>query len=153
MKKHSESFQFPRNHALDRLHAIKSMDWVQLYHIRPQVHHALNPLQFEYQENMGVKDDITYMLYQYSSHLNCEIYNTFLHHSATASQRNTARDKNDKSVGLDYRLPDRQSSVPATGKLQASSTGAPQGTVLSPVLHTSDFQYNSGFQPHAKVCR
>lgn len=40
-----------------------------LHHLRPQDQHALDPLQFAYQEKVGVDDSILYLLHQVHSHL------------------------------------------------------------------------------------
>ncbi|KAK3541752.1 hypothetical protein QTP86_002394 [Hemibagrus guttatus] len=51
-------------------HIMKTMEGVLLHHMRPQVRHAFNHLQFAFQEKVGVEDAITYMLHRSLSHLN-----------------------------------------------------------------------------------
>ncbi|KAI3355951.1 hypothetical protein L3Q82_004498 [Scortum barcoo] len=38
-------------------------------HLRPQTHHALDPLQFAYREKTGVEDAIIFLLHRSLSHL------------------------------------------------------------------------------------
>ncbi|KAG5279118.1 hypothetical protein AALO_G00106300 [Alosa alosa] len=45
------------------------MERLVLGMLRPQVRHALDPLQFAYQEKVGVDDAITYLLHRTHSHL------------------------------------------------------------------------------------
>lgn len=52
-----------------KLHIVKAMERVLLHNMRPQVCHALDPLQFAYRENVGVKKAIIYMLHRSLSHL------------------------------------------------------------------------------------
>lgn len=40
------------------------MEWLLLYLLRPQVRHALKPLQFAFQEKVGVEDAIIYLLHR-----------------------------------------------------------------------------------------
>ncbi len=142
-------------------HVMKTMEQLLLHHLRPQVRHALDPLQFAYQEKVGVEDAIVYMLHRSLSHLDRgsgAVRITFLDFSSASNTNQPqllGRKLTDMGVGshlvawiTDY----------LTGRLQyvrlgdcrsdtvVSSTGALQGTVLSPVLftlYTSDFKYNS----------
>lgn len=41
---------------------MKTLQQLLLHSLRPQVRHALDPLQFTYQENVGVEDAILYLL-------------------------------------------------------------------------------------------
>ena len=51
-------------------HIMKTFERVLLSNLlKPQVHHALDPLQFAYQENVGVEDAILYLLHRVHSHL------------------------------------------------------------------------------------
>ncbi len=50
-------------------HVMKTMERLLPHHLRPQVHHALDPLQFACQEKVGVEDAIVYMLHRSLSHL------------------------------------------------------------------------------------
>ncbi|KAI3374456.1 hypothetical protein L3Q82_006277 [Scortum barcoo] len=144
-------------------HVMKTMERLLLQHLRPQTHHALDPLQFAYREKTGVEDAIIFLLHRSLSHLDRgsgAVRITFLDFSSAFNtiQPLLLRDKlTEMGVGshlvawiTDYltgrpqyvRLGDCRSDT------VASSTGAPQGTVLSPVLftlYTSDFQYKSEF--------
>ncbi|KAI4875470.1 hypothetical protein NFI96_023752 [Prochilodus magdalenae] len=50
-------------------HVMKTMERLLLNHLRPQVHHAEDPLQFAYREKVGVEDAILYLLHRAHSHL------------------------------------------------------------------------------------
>ncbi|XP_017541663.2 uncharacterized protein LOC108413582 [Pygocentrus nattereri] len=50
-------------------HTMKTMERVLLPLLRPQVQHALDPLQFAYRERIGVEDAITYLLHRTYSQL------------------------------------------------------------------------------------
>ncbi|KAG5280428.1 hypothetical protein AALO_G00089020 [Alosa alosa] len=50
-------------------HVMKTMERLVLGMLRPQVRHALDPLQFAYQEKVGVDDAITYLLHRTHSHI------------------------------------------------------------------------------------
>ncbi|KAG5279123.1 hypothetical protein AALO_G00106350 [Alosa alosa] len=50
-------------------HVMKTMERLVLGMLRPQVRHALDPLQFAYQEKVDVDDAITYLLHRTHSHL------------------------------------------------------------------------------------
>ncbi|XP_051251058.1 uncharacterized protein LOC127360648 [Dicentrarchus labrax] len=50
-------------------HVMKTMERLLLHHLRPQVRHALDPLQFAYQEKVGVEDAIVYLMHRSLSHL------------------------------------------------------------------------------------
>lgn len=50
-------------------HIMKTMERLVLHLLRPQVRHARDPLQFAYQEMVGVDDAITYLLHRTHSHL------------------------------------------------------------------------------------
>ncbi|KAI4893552.1 hypothetical protein NFI96_004195 [Prochilodus magdalenae] len=45
-------------------HVMKTMERLLLNHFRPQVHHAVDPLQFAYREKVGVEDTILYLLHR-----------------------------------------------------------------------------------------
>ncbi|KAI4876885.1 hypothetical protein NFI96_029052 [Prochilodus magdalenae] len=45
------------------------MERLLLNHLRPQVHHAEDPLQFAYREKVGVEDAILYLLHRAHSNL------------------------------------------------------------------------------------
>ncbi|KAI4899243.1 hypothetical protein NFI96_025341 [Prochilodus magdalenae] len=48
---------------------MKTMGRLLLNHLRPQVHHAEDPMQCAYQEKVGVEDAIPYLLHRAHSHL------------------------------------------------------------------------------------
>ena len=50
-------------------HLMKTMERLLLPFLRPQVHHALDPLQFDYQEKAGLDNSILYLLHRPYSHL------------------------------------------------------------------------------------
>ena len=50
-------------------HMMKTMERLLLHILRPQVCHALDPLQFAYEEKVGVDDAITNLLHRTHSHL------------------------------------------------------------------------------------
>ena len=48
---------------------MKTMERLLLRKLRPQVKDSLDPLQFAYQEHIGVEDAVLYMLHRVHSHL------------------------------------------------------------------------------------
>ena len=142
-------------------HVMKTMERLLLRHLRPQTHHALDPLQFAYREKVGVEDAIIFLLHRSLSHLDRgsgAVRITFLDFSSAFNtiQPLLLRDKLTE-MGVqshlvtwitDY-LTDRPQYVrlgDCKSDTVVSNTGAPQGTVLSPVLftlYTSDFQYDT----------
>ena len=50
-------------------HISKTMERPLLHILRPQVRHALDPLQFAYQEKVGVEDAIVYLMHRAHSYL------------------------------------------------------------------------------------
>ncbi len=52
-----------------RSHVMKTMEQLLLHHLRSQVQHALDPLQFAYQEKVGVDNAILYLLHRSLSYL------------------------------------------------------------------------------------
>ncbi|KAI4880858.1 hypothetical protein NFI96_024792 [Prochilodus magdalenae] len=142
-------------------HVMKTMERLLLNHLRPQVHHAEDPLQFAYREKVGVEDAILYLLHRAHSHLDkggCAVRVMFFDFSSAFNtiQPLLLRDKLMK-MEVDMHLvtwitdyltgrPQHVRIRDCTSDTVISSTGAPQGTVLSPVLftlYTSDFKYNS----------
>ncbi|KAJ8273972.1 hypothetical protein COCON_G00085970 [Conger conger] len=142
-------------------HMMKTMERLLLNILRPQVRHALDPLQFAYQEKVGVEDAIIYLLHRTHSHLDKgkgAVRIMFFDFSSAFNTIQPARLR-DKFVqmGVDTHLvswiTDYLTERPQFVRLKdcfseqvVSSTGAPQRTVLSPVLftlYTSDFRYNS----------
>ncbi|KAI4901739.1 hypothetical protein NFI96_010966 [Prochilodus magdalenae] len=137
------------------------MERLLLNHLRPQVHHAEDPLQFAYREKVGVEDAILYLLHRTHSHLDkggCAVRVMFFDFSSAFNtiQPLLLRDKLMKmevDMHLVTWITDYLTGRPQHVRIRdcssdtvISSTGAPQGTVLSPVLftlYTSDFKYNS----------
>ena len=141
---------------------MKTFEQLLLHVLRPQVHHAQDPLQFGYQEKVGVEDAILYLLHRAHSHLDKESGTVRIAFFYFFSAFNTIRPLLLRDKLTEMRvdpllvtwntddLTERPQYVRlkgCTSDTVVSSTGAPQGTVLSPVLftlYTSDFQYNSG---------
>ncbi|KAI4872192.1 hypothetical protein NFI96_031026 [Prochilodus magdalenae] len=142
-------------------HVMKTMERLLLNHLRPQVHHAEDPLQFAYREKVGVEDAILYLLHRTHSHLDKgggAVRVMFFDFSSAFNtiQPLLLRDKLMKmevDMHLVTWITDYLTGRPQHVRIRdcssdtvISSTGAPQGTVLSPVLftlYTSDFKYNS----------
>ncbi|KAI3372211.1 hypothetical protein L3Q82_007046 [Scortum barcoo] len=139
---------------------MKTLERLFLSLLRPQVQHAQDRLQFAYQPGVGVEDAILYLLHRAHSHLDKgsgTVRILFLDFSSAFNtiQPTLLRDKLSR-MGVDPQLMDWISDY-LTGRPQyvglkditsdtvVSSTGAPQGTVLAPLLftlYTSDFFYN-----------
>ncbi|XP_072543920.1 uncharacterized protein [Salminus brasiliensis] len=142
-------------------HVMKVLERIMLTHLSPQVSPFLDPLQFAYQQQVGVDDAIIYLLQKVHAHLdhnNSSVRITFFDFS---SAFNTIQplmlggkmdrmqvDRSTVAWVMDY-LSDRPQYVQLgsnRSECLVSSTGAPQGTVLSPflfTLYTTDFQYRS----------
>ncbi|KAI3360035.1 hypothetical protein L3Q82_014367 [Scortum barcoo] len=98
------------------------MERLLLHHLRPQTHHALDPLQFAYREKTGVEDAIIFLLHRSLSHLDRgsgAVRITFLDFSSAFTntiQPLLLRDKltemgvGSHLVGMDHRLPNWQTS-------------------------------------------
>ncbi|KAI3374495.1 hypothetical protein L3Q82_005977 [Scortum barcoo] len=142
---------------------MKTLERLFLSLLRPQVQHAQDRLQFAYQPGVGVEDAILYLLHRAHSHLDKgsgTVRILFLDFSSAFNtiQPTLLRDKLSR-MGVDPQLMDwisdttslaDHSTCRAEGHhvsdTVVSSTGAPQGTVLAPLLftlYTSDFCYNS----------
>ncbi|KAI4884426.1 hypothetical protein NFI96_009490 [Prochilodus magdalenae] len=159
-KTHSRRKKMLRPVALTS-HVMKTMERLLLNHLRPQVHHAEDPLQFAYREKVGVEDAILYLLHRTHSHLDKgggAVRVMFFDFSSAFNtiQPLLLRDKLMKmevDMHLVTWITDYLTGRPQHVRIRdcssdtvISSTGAPQGTVLSPVLftlYTSDFKYNS----------
>ncbi|KAI4903828.1 hypothetical protein NFI96_000292 [Prochilodus magdalenae] len=50
-------------------HVMKTLERLLLHLLRPQVQHAMDPLQFAYREKVGVEDAMLYFLHRAHSHL------------------------------------------------------------------------------------
>uniref|UniRef100_A0A3B1JXG3 Reverse transcriptase domain-containing protein n=1 Tax=Astyanax mexicanus TaxID=7994 RepID=A0A3B1JXG3_ASTMX len=142
-------------------HIMKTMERLLLPLLRPQVQHALDPLQFAYREKIGVEDAVIYLLHRTYSHLDKASSALRIMFFDFSSAFNTIQPPllRDKLVKMnvdphlvswitDYLTcrPQYVRLTDGTWETVVSSTGAPQGTVLSPflfTLYTSDFQYNS----------
>ena len=142
-------------------HISKTMERLLLHILRPQVRHALDPLQFAYQEKVGVEDAIVYLMHRAHSYLDKGKGAVRIMFFDFSSAFNTIQPLrlSDKLVQMgvnahlvswitDY-LTERPQFVrlkDCVSETVLCSTGAPQGTVLSPVLftlYTSDFTYNT----------
>nr|XP_049609558.1 uncharacterized protein LOC125988413 [Syngnathus scovelli] len=142
-------------------HLMKTLERLFLGLLRPQVRHAQDCLQFAYQSDVGVEDAILHLLHRVHSHLDKGSATARILFIDFSSAFNTIqppllRDKLGR-MGVDpymvtwisSYLTDRPQYVRLKDTISdtvVSSTGAPQGTVLAPVLftlYTSDFCYNS----------
>lgn len=140
---------------------MKTLERLVLQLMRPQVQSVRDPLQFAYQEKVGVEDAVLYLLHRALSYLDgggCIVRMLFFDFSSAFNTIQPcllqeklnifAVDPYLVSWIMDY-LTNRPQFV-RMGNLMSStltcSIGAPQGTVLSPLLftiYTTDFQYNS----------
>ena len=142
-------------------HVMKVLERLVLAHLRPQVKSSLDPLQFAYQPHLGVDDAIIYLLQRAHSHLDQAgrtVRITFFDFSSAFNtiQPVLMREKL-QAMGVDTStvswITDYLTGRPQFVRLGSvlsdvvvSTTGALQGTVLSPFLFTlyiSDLQYNS----------
>ncbi|KAI4895084.1 hypothetical protein NFI96_026219 [Prochilodus magdalenae] len=142
-------------------HVMKTLERLLLHLLRPQVQHTVDPLQFAYREKVGVEDAMLYLLHRAHSHLDkggstvrvmffdfSSAFNTIQPFQLREKLARMQVDPHLVSWITDY-LTGRPQYVrlkDCTSETVVSSTGAPQGTVLSPflfTLYTSDFKYNS----------
>ncbi|KAI4888279.1 hypothetical protein NFI96_012150 [Prochilodus magdalenae] len=142
-------------------HVMKTLERLLLHLLRPQVQHAMDPLQFAYREKVGVEDAMLYLLHRAHSHLDkggsavrvmffdfSSAFNTIQPLQLRDKLARMQVDPHLVSWITDY-LSGRPQYVrlkDCTSETVVSSTGAPQGTVLSPflfTLYTSDFRHNS----------
>ena len=140
---------------------MKILERLVLHHLKPQVEDYLDPLQFAYREGVGVEDAIIYMLHRAYAHLEKSRSTVRIMFFDFSSAFNTIKpsllaeklavmrvEETLISWTHDY-LTNRQQYVRLQGcqsEMVVCSTGAPQGTVMSPflfTLYTSDFQANS----------
>ncbi|KAL0203335.1 hypothetical protein M9458_001353, partial [Cirrhinus mrigala] len=142
-------------------HSRKVFERLVLDTLHPLVRPAQDSLQFAYQAKIGVDDAIICLLYHAYSHLDkpgASLRITFFDFSSAFNTIQPARLGSKLSAMqvhaplvawiMDY-LTDRPQYVRLQGCKSDTvlcSTGAPQGTVLSPflfTLYTSDFKYNT----------
>ncbi|KAI4898558.1 hypothetical protein NFI96_004317 [Prochilodus magdalenae] len=140
----------------------KTLERLMLGHMKPLVRAALDPLQFAYQDAIGVDDAVIYLMDKVDSHLDTagsavrimffdfsSAFNTLQPVLLGEKLRQMQVDESIISWTMDY-LTGRPQFVRMQGcvsDVAMCSTGAPQGTVLAPFLfniYTSDFRYNSG---------
>ena len=142
-------------------HIMKTFEQLLLHVLRPQVYHGQDPLQSGYQEKACVEDAILYLLHRVYSHLHkksgavrvaffdfSRAFNTIQPLLLRGKLTEMRVDPLLVTWITDY-LTERPQYVRlkgCTSDTVVSSTGAPQGTMFSPVLFTvyTDFQYNSG---------
>lgn len=134
-----------------------------LHHLRPLVSSALDPLQFAYRPGIGVDDAVIYLLHRSLSHLEqagstvrvmffdfSSAFNTIQPALLRGKLEAAGVDKQLTAWTIDY-LTNRPQYVrlhDCVSDVVVCSTGAPQGTVLSPFLfslYTSDFTYNTDY--------
>ena len=150
---------------------MKSLERLILKHLRSVVKSSLHPLQFAYQPHIGVEDAIIFLLHRVYTHLEEAGSTVRVMFFDFSSAFNTIR-----PALLGNKLLDMQVDAPLvawitnylTGRPQyvrlqnivsdtiVSSTGAPQGMVLSPFLFTlyiSDFSFLLTVLPPAEVFR
>ncbi|KAK0148991.1 RNA-directed DNA polymerase from mobile element jockey [Merluccius polli] len=133
-------------------HLMKTMERLILGILRPQVRHALDPLQFAYQEKVGVDDAISYLLHRTHSYLDkgkSAVRIMFLDFSSAFNTIQPPR-LSDKLLQMDVDahlvswIADYLTERPQFVRLKDCLSDT--GTVLSPVLftlYTSDFCYNT----------
>lgn len=145
-------------------HIMKTLERLVLRHLRPLLQHALDPLQFAYQEALGVEDAILYMLHRTYSFLDVPGGYVRIMFFDFSSAFDTIQPDilKQKLEGLDV-VPSFITWIHSylTGRSQyvrlgsitsdsvVSNVGAPQGTVLAPFLFTV---YTSDFQFHSDTC-
>ncbi len=142
-------------------HLMKTMERIILRHLRPLVSTLMDPLQFAYRPGIGVDDAVIYLVHRSLSHLEntgSAVRVMFFDFSSAFNtiQPSLLRVKME-GAGVDQHLAawttDYLTNRPQYVRLQhcvsdvvLCSTGAPQGTVLSPflfTLYTSDFKHNT----------
>ncbi|KAI3364710.1 hypothetical protein L3Q82_011478 [Scortum barcoo] len=124
-------------------HLMKALERIVLRHLRPLVSPNMDPLQFAYQPGIGVDDAVIYLLQRSLSHLE-DAGNT-----ETLVKLERAGVSDQLAAWVTNYLTDRPQFVrlqDCVSDVVVCSTGAPQGTVLSPflfTLYTSDFTYST----------
>jgi len=120
-------------------HIIKTLELLLVRRMRLQVAEDLDSLQFAYQKHIGVEDAILYMLQQAYASLDVPSSYVRVMLLDFSSNFNTIRITDYLTARPQYVRMGRCVS----GTLECS-TGAPQGTVLAPLLFTL---YTRGAQP------
>ncbi|TWW77898.1 cGMP-dependent protein kinase 2 [Takifugu flavidus] len=149
-------------------HLMKTMERIVLTHLRQLVDSKMDPLQFAYRPGIGVDDAVIYLLHRSLSHLESTgstVRAMFFDFSSAFNtiQPSLLRGKME-GAGVNCHLaawttdyltnrlqyvtvpPRTHSRGDCESEVVVCSTGAPQGTVLSPflfTLYTSDFSHNS----------
>ncbi|KAI3360753.1 hypothetical protein L3Q82_012990 [Scortum barcoo] len=142
-------------------HLMKALERIVLRHLRPLVSPNMDPLQFAYQPGIGVDDAVIYLLQRSLSHLEdagnavritffdfSSAFNT-IHPSLLRVKLERAGASDQLAAWVTNYLTDRPQFVrlqDCVSDVVVCSTGAPQGTVLSPflfTLYTSDFTYST----------
>lgn len=134
---------------------MKSLERLVLHHLRTQVQQTQDPLQFAYREKRGVEDAVLYLLHRTYSYLEeggCSVRILFFDFSCAFNtiQPSLLQEKLISWIA-DY-LTDRPQFVRIGSSISnttTSSTGAPQGIVLSPILFTL---YNVDFKHNSELC-
>ncbi|KAI3358233.1 hypothetical protein L3Q82_003228 [Scortum barcoo] len=140
---------------------MKALERIVLRHLRPLVSPNMDPLQFAYQPGIGVDDAVIYLLQRSLSHLEdagntvritffdfSSAFNT-IHPSLLRVKLERAGASDQLAAWVTNYLTDRPQFVrlqDCVSDVVVCSTGAPQGTVLSPflfTLYTSDFTYST----------
>ena len=143
-------------------HLMKTMERIILRHLRPLVGTQLDPLQFAYQPGIGVDDAVIYMLHRSLLHLEdsrstvrvmffdfSSAFNTIKPSLLKVKMENVGVDRHCMAAWTTDYLTNRPPFVRlhhCVSDVVLCSTGAPQGTVLSPflsTLYTSDFTHNT----------
>ena len=142
-------------------HLMKSLERLVLSLLRPLASSSLDPLQFAYQPRLGVEDAVIFLRHRPCAHLDSPGSTVRILFLDFSSAFNTIRPAllGSKLTAMQVDPPlvswimDYLTGRPQYVKLQdgvsdtvLSSTGATQGTVLSPFLfslYTSDFQFLS----------
>ncbi|KAI3368475.1 hypothetical protein L3Q82_025486, partial [Scortum barcoo] len=139
----------------------QALERIVLRHLRPLVSPNMDPLQFAYQPGIGADDAVIYLLQRSLSHLEdagntvritffdfSSAFNT-IHPSLLRVKLERAGASDQLAAWVTNYLTDRPQFVrlqDCVSDVVVCSTGAPQGTVLSPflfTLYTSDFTYST----------
>ncbi|TWW53744.1 putative RNA-directed DNA polymerase from transposon BS [Takifugu flavidus] len=145
-------------------HLMKTLERLFLNLLRPQVQHAEDSLQFAYRDKVGVEDAIIYLLHRVHSHLDkgsgaarilfLDFSSAFNTIQPLVLQDKLLQMRADPCLvaWISSYLTDRPQFVrmkDITSDTVVSSIGAPEGTVLSPILFTL---YTSDFCDNSEMC-